>query len=98
MREYNLQCLDSHGTPCPLSELPTEDVNNAKNDVQQKFPFYLGKAINNWGAHWLVKHSVSNWRRGMLQRSAKGDDPEHDSFGEEEVANNMIQTRNPFDI
>ncbi|RPB18911.1 hypothetical protein L211DRAFT_853675 [Terfezia boudieri ATCC MYA-4762] len=86
-KEHDLQCVDENGTPYAFSELDIERVNNAKNDVQQKFPSYLSKAINNWGAHWLIKHSVSNWRKCMMKKSTKDADNKYDSFLGGEVAN-----------
>jgi len=36
-------------------------------DVRNKYYQYLRPAIDNWGAHWLVKHSVTNWRKGVIR-------------------------------
>lgn len=47
--------------------MPNDNVHAAKTDVLNKYYTQLGPGIDNWGGHWLVKHSVTNWRKGYIK-------------------------------
>jgi len=72
MDAWGLKKFDSRGLPLPFAALDPILIGRAKAQVRLRFYQSLANGIDNWGAHWVVKHTIRGWRRGLMRTNTSG--------------------------